>query len=57
MKIFDRVDTPEGPGTITAIDSPDSRATRYGVKLDNNYLNFTENCYYFFPNELELIDK
>ena len=34
MEIGDRVITPHGPGEIKAIDLPDSRAKRYGVKHD-----------------------
>jgi len=40
-KTGDRVITPDGPGEITGIDLPESRAWRYIVKLDTPKYEFT----------------
>lgn len=56
MSIGDRVETPNGPGTIAAIENPEGRTMRYGVKLDvvPTWWAFMAEIevYYYFPHEL-----
>ena len=52
MKINDKVITPDGIGTITGIDLPESRASRFIVKLDKSIFSFNP-CY--FQSELKSI--
>ena len=52
-KIKDRVETPDGPGTIIGIDLPESQAWRYIVELDIPKYDFTPA---YFKKDVKLIE-
>lgn len=61
MKVGDMVITPHGPGTIKAIDLPNSRAISYGVLHDTFPEKmsrvFKDDILYYQKRELQVVRK
>jgi hypothetical protein len=55
MKPGDRVQTPDGPGTV--VDNEGTMTIRYGVLLDNWFNKNTYPKRYYWPHEIEKIKK